>query len=61
MTCLHVAKTVSNIKIKLTPKQLYMFKETTVGHFLDIKLVFNRSPCHYILLREVEDDQNDAI
>ena len=31
------------------------------GHFLDIKLVFNGPLCHYILLREVEDEWEDVV
>ena len=55
--CLHLVKTVSNIKKReLTPKQIHMFRKTLFDHFLDVKLVFNGPPCHYILLKEVDDE-----
>ncbi|TYK26624.1 Ulp1-like peptidase [Cucumis melo var. makuwa] len=57
LTCYsHLAKIVSNIKNKLIPKLVYMFRKRIFGYFLDVKLVFNRPLCHYILLREVEDE-----
>ena len=58
--CSHLAKTVSNIKSKLTPRQLYIFRKIFFGHFLDVKLVFNGPMCHYILLGEVEDERDDV-
>ena len=48
---------MSNIKNKLTPKQLHMFKKKNFDHFLDVKLVFNGPLYHYILLREVEEER----
>ena len=59
--CLHLAKTVSNIKKKFTPKQIDMFKKTIFVHILDVKLVFNGPLCHYILLREVEDERDGVL
>lgn len=38
-----------------------MFRKTLFGHFLDVMLVFNGPFCHYILLREVEDERDDLI
>lgn len=61
LTCSHSAKTISNIKNKLTPRQLYMFRKTPFNHFLDIRLMISGSLCHYILLREFEDDRCDII
>ena len=52
---------MSNIKNKLTSKQVHMFRKTIFGHFLDAKLVFNGPLYHYILLREVEDEGNNII
>ena len=42
--CSHLSKTMSNIKNKLTPRQLYMFRKTIFGHFLDVKFV----PLHLV-------------
>ncbi|TYJ97762.1 Ulp1-like peptidase [Cucumis melo var. makuwa] len=38
-----------------------MFKKTIFGHFLDVKFIFNGLLCHYILLREVEDERDNVI
>ena len=59
--CWHLAKIVSNIKDRLTPKQVHVFRKIVFGHFLDVKLVFNGLLCYYILLREVEDEHEDII
>ena len=59
--CSHSVKTISNIKNKLTPRQLYMFRKTTFNHFLDIRLMFSGSLCDYVFLREFEDDRCDVI
>lgn len=57
LTCYsHLKKAVSNIKNKLTPRQIHMFRKTLFGYFLDVKLVFNGPLCHYILLKEVDDE-----
>ena len=59
--CSHSVKIVSNIKNKLTPRQIHMFRKTLFGHFLDIKPVFNGPLCHYILLRRGDDGQDNII
>ncbi|XP_022158744.1 uncharacterized protein LOC111025209 [Momordica charantia] len=42
LNCLsHIAKTSNDIKTKLTPKQLAMFRKTIFSHLLDVDLVFN--------------------
>lgn len=56
-----MGKTISNIKNNLTPRQLYVFRQTCFGHCLDLNLVFNEPLCHYILLREVKETKEDTI
>ncbi|KAL4035781.1 hypothetical protein IC575_004488 [Cucumis melo] len=62
VSCLsHLEKTTHNIKVKLKPDQLALFKKTKFGHFLDLNIVFNGPLIHYLLLREVEDEGKDSI
>ncbi|KAL4011369.1 hypothetical protein IC575_028426 [Cucumis melo] len=62
VSCLsHLEKTTHNIKAKLKPDQLALFRKTKFGHFLDLNIVFNGSLIHYLLLREVEDEGKDSI
>ncbi|KAL4011515.1 hypothetical protein IC575_028575 [Cucumis melo] len=62
VSCLsHLENTTHNIKVKLKPDQLALFRETKFGHFLDLNIVFNGSLIHYLLLREVEDEGKDYI
>ncbi|KAL0536870.1 hypothetical protein IC582_025833 [Cucumis melo] len=62
VSCLsHLEKTTHNIKAKLKPDQLVLFRKTKFGHFLDLNIVFNGPLIHYLLLREVEDEGNDSI
>ncbi|KAL0549166.1 hypothetical protein IC582_013647 [Cucumis melo] len=57
----HLEKTTHNIKAKLKPDQLALFRKTKFGHFLDLNIVFNGPLIHYLLLREVEDEGKDSI
>ena len=57
----HLENTTRNIKAKLKPDQLTLFRNTKFGHFLDLNIVFNGSFIQYFLLREVEDERNDHI
>ena len=50
-----------NIKAKLKPDHLALFRKTKFSHFLDLNFVFNGPLIHYLLLREVEDEGNDHI
>ncbi|KAL0545073.1 hypothetical protein IC582_020213 [Cucumis melo] len=53
VSCLsHLEKTTHNIKVKLKPDQLALFRKTKFGHFLDLNIVFNGPLIHYLLLRE---------
>ncbi|KAL0557180.1 hypothetical protein IC582_005698 [Cucumis melo] len=62
VSCLsHLEKTTHNIKAKLKPDQLALFRKTKFGHFLDLNIVFNEPLIHYLLLREVEDEGKDSI
>ncbi|KAL4016539.1 hypothetical protein IC575_024191 [Cucumis melo] len=62
VSCLsHLKKTTHNIKAKLKPDQLALFRKTKFGHFLDLNIVFNGPLIHYLLLREVEDEEKDSI
>ncbi|KAL0548375.1 hypothetical protein IC582_012824 [Cucumis melo] len=62
VSCLsHLEKTTNNIKVKLKPDQLALFRKIKFGHFLDLNIVFNGPLIHYLLLREVEDERNDYI
>ncbi|KAL0541646.1 hypothetical protein IC582_021699 [Cucumis melo] len=62
VSCLsHLEKTTHNIKAKLKPNQLALFRKTKFGHFLDLNIVSNGSLIHYLLLREVEDEGKDSI
>ncbi|KAL0546604.1 hypothetical protein IC582_016516 [Cucumis melo] len=62
VSCLsHLEKTTHNIKAKLKPDQLALFRKTKFGHFLDLNIVFNGLLIHYLLLREVEDERKDSI
>ncbi|KAL0551780.1 hypothetical protein IC582_010869 [Cucumis melo] len=62
LSCLsHLEKTTHNIKTKLIPDQLALFRKTKFGHFLDLNIVFNGPLIHYLLLREVEDEGKDCI
>ncbi|KAL0555850.1 hypothetical protein IC582_004351 [Cucumis melo] len=62
VSCLsHLEKTTHNIKVKLKPDQLALFRKTKFGHFLDLNIVFNGPLIHYLLLREVEDEGKDSI
>ncbi|KAL4017987.1 hypothetical protein IC575_021574 [Cucumis melo] len=62
VSCLsHLEKTTHNIKAKLKPDQLALFRKTKFGHFLDLNIVFNGPLIHYLLLREVEDEGKDCI
>ncbi|KAL0534398.1 hypothetical protein IC582_028689 [Cucumis melo] len=62
VSCLsHLENTTHNIKVKLKPDQLALFRETKFGHFLDLNIIFNGSLIHYLLLREVEDEGKDYI
>ncbi|KAL0544158.1 hypothetical protein IC582_019270 [Cucumis melo] len=62
VSCLsHLEKTTHNIKTKLKPDQLALFRKTKFGHFLDLNIVFNGPLIHYLLLREVEDEGKDSI
>ncbi|KAL0534036.1 hypothetical protein IC582_028313 [Cucumis melo] len=62
VSCLsHLEKTTHNIKAKLKPDQLALFRKTKFGHFLDLNIVFNGPLIHYLLLREVEDEGKDSI
>ncbi|KAL4021790.1 hypothetical protein IC575_020607 [Cucumis melo] len=62
VSCLsHLENTTHNIKVKLKPDQLALFRKTKFGHFLDLNIVFNGPLIHYLLLREVEDEGNDSI
>ncbi|KAL4011188.1 hypothetical protein IC575_028237 [Cucumis melo] len=62
VSCLsHLEKTTHNIKAKLKPDQLALFRKTKFGHFLDLNIVFNGPLIHYLLLSEVEDEGNDSI
>ncbi|KAA0032540.1 Ulp1-like peptidase [Cucumis melo var. makuwa] len=38
-----------------------MLRKILFGHFLDVKLMFNGLLCRYILLREVDNKQDDVI
>ncbi|KAL0549068.1 hypothetical protein IC582_013548 [Cucumis melo] len=57
----HLEKTTHNIKAKLKPDQLALFRKTKFGHFLDLNTVINGPLSHYLLLREVEDEGKDYI
>ncbi|KAL0546587.1 hypothetical protein IC582_016498 [Cucumis melo] len=62
VSCLsHLEKTTHNIKVKLKPNQLALFRKTKFGHFLDLNIVFNGPLIHYLLLKEVEDEGKDSI
>ncbi|KAL4035296.1 hypothetical protein IC575_003977 [Cucumis melo] len=62
VSCLsHLEKTTYNIKAKLKPDQLALFRKTKFRHFLDLNIVFNGPLIHYLLLREVEDEGKDSI
>ncbi|KAL0534268.1 hypothetical protein IC582_028557 [Cucumis melo] len=62
VSCLsHLEKTTHNIKAKLKPDQLALFRKTKFGHFLDLNIVFNGPLIHYLLLRLVEDGGKDSI
>ncbi|KAL0549044.1 hypothetical protein IC582_013524 [Cucumis melo] len=62
VSCLsHLEKTTHNIKAKLKPNQLALFRKTKFGHFLVLNIVFNGSLIHYLLLRKVEDEGKDYI
>ncbi|KAL0536264.1 hypothetical protein IC582_025207 [Cucumis melo] len=62
VSCLsHLEKTTHNIKAKLKPNQLALFRKTKFGHFLDLNIIFNGPLIHYLLLREVEDEGKDCI
>ncbi|KAL4029994.1 hypothetical protein IC575_008225 [Cucumis melo] len=62
VSCLsHLEKTTHNIKTKLIPNQLALFRKTKFGYFLDQNIVFNGPLIHYLLLREVEDEGKDYI
>ncbi|KAL0534588.1 hypothetical protein IC582_028879 [Cucumis melo] len=62
VSCLsHLEKTTHNIKAKLKPDQLALFRKTKFGHFLDLNIVFNGPLIHYLLLKEVEDEGKDSI
>ncbi|KAL4012058.1 hypothetical protein IC575_029133 [Cucumis melo] len=62
VSCLsHLEKTTHNIKAKLKPDQLALFRKTKFRHFLDLNIVFNGPLIHYLLLREVEDEGKDSI
>ncbi|KAL4037543.1 hypothetical protein IC575_001140 [Cucumis melo] len=62
VSCLsHLEKTTHNIKAKLKPDKLALFRKTKFGHFLDLNIVFNGPLIHYLLLREVEDEGKDSI
>ncbi|KAL4033267.1 hypothetical protein IC575_006354 [Cucumis melo] len=53
VSCLsHLEKTTHNIKAKLKPDQLALFRKIKFGHFLDLNIVFNGPLIHYLLLRE---------
>ncbi|KAL4023571.1 hypothetical protein IC575_017330 [Cucumis melo] len=52
VSCLsHLEKTTHNIKAKLKPDQLALFRKTKFGHFLDLNIVFNGPLIHYLLRR----------
>ena len=57
----HLENTTRNIKAKLKPNQLVLFRKTKFDHFLDLNIVFNGSLIHYLLLREVGEKGNDHI
>ncbi|KAL4021090.1 hypothetical protein IC575_019879 [Cucumis melo] len=62
VSCLsHLEKKTHNIKAKLKPDQLALFRKTKFRHFLDLNIVFNGPLIHYLLLREVEDEGKDYI
>ncbi|KAL0557075.1 hypothetical protein IC582_005593 [Cucumis melo] len=62
VSCLsHLEKTTHNIKAKLKPDQLALFRRTKFGHFFDLNIVFNGPLIHYLLLREVEDEGKNYI
>ncbi|KAL0537349.1 hypothetical protein IC582_026327 [Cucumis melo] len=62
VSCLsYLEKTTHNIKTKLKPDQLALFRKTKFGYFLDLNIVFNGPLIHYLLLREVEDEGKDSI
>ncbi|KAL0551486.1 hypothetical protein IC582_010574 [Cucumis melo] len=62
ISCLsHLEKTTHDIKAKLKPDQLNLFRKTKFGHFLNLNIVFNGPLIHYLLLREVEDEGKDYI
>ncbi|KAL0548554.1 hypothetical protein IC582_013008 [Cucumis melo] len=62
VSCLsHLEKTTHNIKTKLQPDQLALFRKTKFGHFLSLNIVFNGPLVPYLLLREVEDEGKDYI
>ncbi|KAL0549624.1 hypothetical protein IC582_014110 [Cucumis melo] len=62
VSCLsHLEKTTHNIKAKLKPDQLALFRKTKFRHFLDLNIVFNGPLIHYLPLREVEDEGKDSI
>ena len=45
----HLVNTTRNIKAKLQPDQLTLFRNTKFGHFLDLNIVFNGPLIHYLL------------
>ncbi|KAL0539921.1 hypothetical protein IC582_024142 [Cucumis melo] len=62
VSCLsHLEKKTHNIKAKLRPDQLALFRKTKFWHFLDLNIVFNGPLIDYLLLREVEDEGKDHI
>ncbi|XP_038904295.1 uncharacterized protein LOC120090649 [Benincasa hispida] len=57
----HIRTINKVVKEKLTPTQLALFRKTVFRRFMDIYIIFNSPLAHYILLREVEDNRNDAM
>ena len=44
----HLENTTRNIKAKLKPDQLTLFRNTKFDHFLDLNIVFNGPLIHYL-------------
>ena len=56
----HIGITNKIVKEKLIATQLYLFKKTVFGRFVEIDIIFNNPLVHHILLREVHDQNSNV-
>ena len=57
----HLGSTIRNITEKLNEEQLRLFRATQFGPFLDVNLSFNGQLIHFLLLRELDIEDDDSI